>query len=152
MNTFQHPIFYALLICIAGISIPIMAALQSRLGTMLHSTSLATTMLFLLVAVVSLIYLFLSGGLSKNSVQEQIPIFYYFDCLLVVFYILSITWVAPEFGVDNTISLVLLGQLISIVVIDHFSLLGVIRSSLSIERLIGLIFMVIGVFMTVRRF
>lgn len=152
MNSFQQPIFYALLMCIAGIGIPIMAALNSRLGTMLHSTSLATTILFVLAAVVSLIYLFLTGGMPKNSVQEAIPIFYYFGGLFVIFYIFSITWVAPKFGVGNAVSLVLLGQLISMVVIDHFSLFGVIRSSLSIERLIGLIFMVIGVFMTIRRF
>jgi transporter family-2 protein len=152
MNTFQQPIFYALLMCIAGIGIAIMAALNSRLGTMLHSTSLATTILFVFAAIVSLIYLFLSGGMPKNSVQESIPTFYYFGGLFVIFYIFSITWVAPKFGVGNAISLVLLGQLISMAVIDHFSLFGVIRSSLSIERLIGLIFMVIGVFMTVRRF
>lgn len=152
MSFFHQPIFYALLMCIAGIGIPIMAALNSRLGTMLHSTSLATTILFVLAAVVSLIYLFLSGSVPKNSVQESIPIFYYSGGLFVIFYILSITWVAPKFGVGNAVSLVLLGQLISMAVIDHFSLFGVIRCSLSIERLIGLIFMIIGVFMTVRRF
>ena len=152
MNTFQQPIFYALLMCIAGIGIPIMAAFNSRLGTMIHSTALATTILFVVAAVVSLIYLFLSGGMPKYYVQEPIPILFYFGGLFVIFYILSITWVAPKFGVGNAVSLVLLGQLISMAVIDHFSLFGVICCSLSIERLIGLIFMIIGVFMTVRRF
>ena len=44
--------------------------------------------------------------------------------LLVAFYVLSITWVAPRFGLGNAIMCVLLGQLISAAVIDQFGLMG----------------------------
>lgn len=42
----------------------------------------------------------------------------------VAFYVLSITYVAPHFGVGNTVFFVLLGQLTSAAAIDHFGLFG----------------------------
>ena len=152
MNYFQQSIFYALLMCVAGFGIPVMAALNGSLGTKLHSPALATTILFMVGGVVSLAYLFLSGGISKSPIQEPIPIFFYLGGVFVIFYILSITWVAPKFGVGNAVSFVLLGQLISMAVIDHFGLLGALQHSVSSQRFAGLALMIVGVFLTVRRF
>ena len=149
MNYFQHPIFYALLMCVAGLGIPVMAALNGGLGTKLQSPALATTILFMVGGMVSLSYLFFSGAIPKTTIQKPIPIFFYFGGVFVLFYILCITWVAPKFGVGNAITFVLLGQLISMVVIDHFGLLGALQYSISIQRMAGLIFMVIGVFLVV---
>lgn len=151
MNIFQQPIFYALLMCVAGVGIPIMAALNSHLATMLHSPALATSILFMVATVVSLAYLFLSGGIPKSPIKEPIPIFFYLGGLLVIFYILNMTWVAPKFGVGNAISMVLLGQLASMAIIDHYGLLGALKHTISIQRLAGLAFMMFGVYLIVRR-
>jgi transporter family-2 protein len=128
-----------------------MAALNANLGTKLGSSALATSILFLVGWVVSLAYLFLSGGLPKSPTSEPIPIYFFLGGLLVIFYILSITWVAPKFGVGNAISMVLLGQLISMAVIDHYGLLGSLKHTISMQRLVGLAFMMLGVYLTVRR-
>jgi transporter family-2 protein len=129
-----------------------MAALNSHLGTKLHSPVLATSILFVVGTVVSLATLFLSGGLPKIPIKEPIPIFFYFGGLFVIFYILAMTWIAPKFGVGNAISMVLLGQLISMAIIDHYGFLGAIKQAISIQRLAGLAFMVLGVFLVVRRY
>ncbi|MCJ8294227.1 MAG: DMT family transporter [Colwellia sp.] len=151
MNVFQQPIFYALLMCVAGVGIPIMAALNGNLGAKLHSPALATTILFIVGGVVSLAYLLLSGGMPKPPIKEPIPMYFYFGGLFVIFYILSMTWVAPKFGVGNAISMVLLGQLMSMVVIDHYGLWGALKQTMSMQRLVGLAFMILGVYLTVRR-
>ena len=152
MGYFQQPIFYALLMCVAGSGIPVMAALNGGLGARLHSPALATAILFMVGGVVSLAYLFLSGGIPKAPFKEPIPIFFYLGGLFVIFYILSITWVVPKFGVANAVSLVLLGQLGSMAFIDHFGLLGALQYSISSQRLAGLALMIVGVFLTVGRF
>ena len=151
MSFFQQPIFYALLMSIAGVGIPVMAALNGSLGTKLNSPALATTILFVVGGLVSTIYLLLSKGIPTMPIHKPIPLFFYCGGLFVIFYILSITWVAPKFGVGNAISFVLLGQLISMVVIDKFGLLGAPRYSLSIQRLCGIALMIVGVFLSVRR-
>jgi len=152
MNFFQQPLFYALLMCIAGIGIPIMAALNSYLGNKLSSPVFATTILFMVASSMSLVALFFSGGIPKPHIKEPIPIVFYLGGIFVVFYILSMTWVAPKFGIGNAISMVLLGQLFSMVVIDHFGLLGAIKHTVSIQRLSGLALMILGVYLTIRRF
>jgi bacterial/archaeal transporter family-2 protein len=152
MSYFDQPIFYVLLMCVAGFGIPVMAALNGGLGSKLESPALATSILFIVGAVVSLSYLFFLGGIPKSPIEQAIPIVFYMGGVFVVFYILSITWVIPRFGVANAISLVLLGQLISMTVINHFGLLGTLQNSISCHRIGGLVFMMIGVFLTVGSF
>lgn len=152
MNNFHTPIFYALLMLAAGLGIPIMAALNSGLGTKIQSPALATSILFFVGGAVSLGYLFLSSGMPKLISEESIPFYFYLGGLFVLFYILSITWVAPKFGVGNAVSFVLLGQLMSMAVIDHYGLFGAQQHPMSMQRIVGLLFMAVGVVLAVRRF
>ena len=66
----------------------------------------------------------------------------------VVFYMLSVTAIAPHFGIGNAIFFVLLGQLISAAFIDHFALFGSTGSALTLTRAIGLALMSLGVWLT----
>jgi transporter family-2 protein len=61
------------------------------------------------------------------------------------------TWVAPKFGVGNAISMVLMGQLVSMAIIDHYGLLGALRQTLSIQRLTGIALMMLGAYFIIRR-
>lgn len=151
MNLFQQPLFYALLMGVAGMGIPIMAALNSNLGTRIHSPALATSILFIVGTILSLAYLFLSGGMPKEPIKEPVPILFYLGGLFVIFYILTMTWVAPKFGVGNAISMVLLGQLISMAIIDHFGLLGALKQTLSFQRSVGIALMMLGVYFVIHR-
>ena len=65
-----------------------------------------------------------------------------------IFYILSITTIAPRFGVGNAIFFVLLGQLISAAVIDHLALFGSSGSPFTMTRAFGLGFMAVGIWFT----
>jgi transporter family-2 protein len=61
---------------------------------------------------------------------------------------LSITYVAPRFGIGNAVFFVLLGQLVSAAAIDHFGLFEARVSPLSFTRLFGIALMAVGVFVT----
>jgi transporter family-2 protein len=67
--------------------------------------------------------------------------------VLVVFYILAVTWAAPRIGVGNAIFFVLLGQLIAAAAIDHFGLFGALKTTLTLKRAIGLLVMALGVYL-----
>ncbi len=94
MNYFSAANILCFVDVCSRLGIPIMAALNGSLGAKLHSPALATTILFMVGGVVSLANLFLSGGISKFPIQAPIPILFYLGGLCVIFYILSITWVA----------------------------------------------------------
>jgi transporter family-2 protein len=151
MNVLNQPTAYAVIMLVAGLGIPVMAALNGGLGAKLQSPALATVILFAVGLLTSLLILLITEGIPKFDSNLLIPKHYFLGGLLVIFYILSITWVAPRFGIANAISFVLLGQLLSMTLIDHFSLFGAVNYELSVQRSIGLILMVIGVFLVVRK-
>jgi bacterial/archaeal transporter family-2 protein len=63
---------------------------------------------------------------------------------------LSVTWIAPRFGVGNAIFCVLLGQMASAAMIDHFGLFGAIVKPMGSARASGIGLMILGVLMTQR--
>jgi transporter family-2 protein len=66
----------------------------------------------------------------------------------MAFYLLSITFVAPKFGVGNAVFFVLIGQMISAAAIDHFGLFGAQVSPISLTRAAGIGLMACGVWLT----
>ena len=67
---------------------------------------------------------------------------------LIAFYVLAITFIAPHFGLGNAVFFVLLGQLISAGLIDHFGLFGARQVPVSPTRLLGILVMAAGVALT----
>ena len=152
MDQFHHNgTAYALLMLFAGMGIPVMAALNAGLGAKLQSPALAATILFFVGLAGSMAFLLIFEGIPSGRSTKEIPIYFYFGGLFVLFYVLSISWVAPRFGIGNAISFVLLGQLLAMITVDQFGLMGAEQTSLTWQRIVGLVFMTIGVFLVVRR-
>lgn len=143
-------ITYALIMLLSGLGIPIMAALNGDLGAKLQNPTLATTILFVVSSLISVVYLAISGNWPK-SIPNNAPAYLYSGGVFVIFYVLSVTSIAPKFGIGNAISFVLLGQLISMALIDHYQLFGMPHNPINTTRFLGLILMVAGVFLAVRR-
>ncbi|PCI79131.1 MAG: hypothetical protein COB20_05450 [SAR86 cluster bacterium] len=147
----QNSTLYALIMLCAGIGIPVMAALNAGLGTKLQSPALAASILFVVAMAASVLFLLLVEGIPTSFSAPSMPFYYYLGGLFIVFYVLGVTWIAPRFGIGNAISFVLLGQMLSMATIDQFGLMGAPQTSLTLPRLMGLIFMLIGVFLVVRK-
>ena len=138
---------YAITMLAAGIGIPVLAAMNAALGRHLGAPMLAGAVLlavgFLTASVVALITG--PGALVKLA---SAPRHLLLAGLLLAFYVLSITAIAPKFGVGNAIFFVLVGQLLSAATIDHFGLFGAQSVPLSGSRLCGLLLMATGVVLT----
>jgi len=147
----SNPLFFATLMLATGIGIPVMAALSSTLGARYGSPAFAASVLFLVALSISVVFLFAVEGGLKPVPKISLPFYFYLGGAFVAFYVLSVTWVAPQFGVGNAVAFVLLGQLISMAAIDQFGLLGAPVHAISLQRSIGLILMSVGVFLAVRR-
>ena len=139
---------YALTMLLAGIGIPVLAALNAALGVRLGSPVAAAAVLFVVALSATLAVLVLSGQPRALSGIATAPRHLLLAGCLVAFYILGITFVAPRFGLGNAVFFVLLGQLISAAVIDHFGLFGAQISPLSLTRALGIGLMGLGVFFT----
>ena len=138
---------YALIMLLAGIGIPILATLNAALGVRLGSPAAAATILFLVALASSAVFFALSGGQGMARVVAA-PKHLLLAGVLIAFYVLSITYIAPHFGVGNAVFFVLLGQLISAAAIDHFGLFGAQVTTLGPARLGGIALMATGVWLT----
>ncbi|MBB5186095.1 transporter family-2 protein [Zhongshania antarctica] len=147
----SNTLIYSSVMLVAGLGIPVMAALNGGLGERLQSPAHAAAILFFIGLILATAYLLATVGLPANLFGTDTPRYLYFGGFFVVFYILSITWVAPRFGVSNAISFVLLGQLIAMTIIDHFGLLGVQKYAFGAQRGVGLVLMALGVFMVLNK-
>ncbi|MCY4358894.1 MAG: DMT family transporter [Gammaproteobacteria bacterium] len=147
----QNTLTYAAIMLLAGIGIPTMAALNAGLSERLQSPALGATILFGLATLLSIACLLIFEDKPRSLLAENLPIYYYLGGFFVVFYIMSITWVAPNFGIGNAVSFVLIGQLISMMMIDQFGLMGAPQTSINLQRLIGVIIMAVGVLLVVRK-
>ncbi len=139
--------FSASIMLAAGLGIPILASLNSALGQFIGSPVVAVIVL-LGVAFITICLISLTTNNLPITKLIDAPKHLFIAGFFVVFYMLSVTAIAPHFGVGNAIFFVLLGQLISAAVIDHFALFGSSGSSLTLTRATGLALMSLGVWLT----
>jgi transporter family-2 protein len=141
---------HAALMFAAGMGVPLLAALNAALGQRLGSPVAAGAILFAVAFATALLVLLVTGqGGALTKAQGQPPMLFLAGCLMV-FYLLSITFVAPRFGLGNAILFVLLGQIVSSAIIDATGLMGLAARPVSATRLLGLVVMAFGVFLSQR--
>ncbi len=140
---------YAAVMLAAGIGIPVLAALNAALGVRLGSPVAAAMVLFC-VALLCSAAVWAALGRTGLAKLNEAPRHLFLAGALVAFYILSITFIAPHFGIGNAVFFVLLGQLISAAAIDHLGLFGARISPLSLTRATGIAVMALGVWITQR--
>lgn len=149
MSSGNAPTLAAIML-LTGIGIPVLAALNGGLGLRLGSPMAASVVLFGLAMLITLTLSVLTGTAGHIRLSGDIPPAFYLGGVFVAFYIISITFIAPRLGVGNAIFFVLVGQLLSAAVIDHFGLLGATRFPIDTRRLAGIALMALGVWLARR--
>lgn len=139
---------YTLVMLAAGIGVPVLAALNSGLGKAIQSPTGASVLTLCFALILALVTLMVIGEAGKLKEVPLAPKHFLFAGLFMAFYLLSITFIAPKFGVGNAVFFVLIGQMISAAAIDHFGLFGAQISPLSLSRAAGLGLMAVGVWLT----
>lgn len=138
---------YALIMLAAGIGIPMLAAMNAALGRSIGSPTAAATVLFVVAFLCSLAVAVLTGPHQLGRFATA-PKHLFLAGTFVAFYVITVTYIAPYFGVGNAVFFVLLGQLISAAAIDHFGLFGAQISPLGMTRASGIAMMAAGVWLT----
>lgn len=138
--------FYVALSLLAGVLIPIMAALSGAMGRTLGNPQVASLLVVTGAFLMALAFSLATGaqGFDWGRLTQATPL-QVASGFAMAFYLLSITYLAPRFGVGNAVMLVVAGQIASSAVIDHFGLFGAPHKPIDLMRAAGLVIMVIGV-------
>ena len=126
-----------------------MAILNGGLARATGGTIRATVLLFAIGLLASLVVAAATRApIPGIQTLTRISLFQYAGGVIVGSYILSITFLAPRFGVGNAILFAVTAQLLTSAFIDHFALAGATLRPLTAMRAIGLLIVVAGVVIT----
>jgi transporter family-2 protein len=134
----------------AGSAIAVQAAVNSQLAVGLGGNIPAAALVSFAVGTLALGAIALTkGGLvvAVESLSAQ-PAWRLGGGLLGAGAIFCTVLLAPRIGLANMLALVIAGQLLSSLAIDHFGLIGVAVREVSRVKLAGALVMLAGVFLT----
>ena len=143
---------YILLALAAGAMMPTQAATNNKMAMVVESPILSAFISFFVGTVALFVYVLISGAPIANlaSVREA-PAVAWAGGFLGAFFVTAAVTLVPRLGVAMTFSLIIAGQMIVTLVIDHFGLLGVPVKEVSLARVAGIVLIAAGVVL-IRRF
>ena len=124
-----------------GMQVPIAGAMGQRVGGIASSF-----IIHLRGAIFSGLFLFLRGG-EKIRDWTTLPWYMLIAGIFGLILYLTINVTLPRLGSTMMVSLIIVGQLMAGVVIDHFGLLGVVTRHIDLPRAIGLVVLVLGAYL-----
>lgn len=145
---------YALLLLalLAGMMMPTQAMVNGKMAAFVGSPISAALISFVVGTAALLVYVVVFGGpfATLLSAREAPPVAWVGGLLGAFFVVIAATLV-PRIGAAMTFSLMIAGQMIATLTIDHFGLLGVPAKSVSLARIGGILLIMAGVVL-IRRF
>jgi transporter family-2 protein len=144
--------FYFLLALAAGTMMPTQAAINSKLAGYVQSPISAAFISFLIGTVGLFIYMLVTGTpISSLANIKDAPPVAWLGGLLGAFFVATAVILAPRIGVAMTFSLIVAGQMLITLVLDHFGFLGLPVKEISLARIGGALLVIAGV-VVIRRF
>ena len=143
---------YILLALLIGASIPVQVAANTTLRAFLGHPFWVSVAIFALGFALSLL---LALGARVNAPRladvPVVPLWAWSAAFLAILYQVGTIVAGPRLGAASLIGLIIAGQLVTALVIDHFGLLNFELHPANWQRLLGAAFLLVGVTL-IRRF
>lgn len=137
---------------LAGMLIPVQAATNAAFSRVTGTPFITGLIVFVTGLLAVLAYVLVSGQTFPSMTQlKNAPWYGYMGGLIVAFYVIVITFAAPRLGVASAIGLVITGQVIGAVAIDHFGLFDTAVRALDLKRLAGVFCMIAGIYLVMKK-
>jgi transporter family-2 protein len=148
----KNEIFYFVLALITGALIPVQAATNALLSRSIGNPYITGLVVFVVGLLGMILFiLFSRTGLPTMQQLSAAPPAGYLGGLIVATYVIMITILAPRIGVGPAIGLIVTGQILCAVAIDHFGLFNVAVRQLDLRRLGGVLLMICGVYFVMKK-
>ncbi len=152
MASFFNNYFFLILAVLAGAMMPTQAAINNKLAMSVDSPILSAFISFAVGTIALFLYILATGIPLGNLLEaKNASVVAWSGGVLGAFFVASTITLVPRLGVALTFSLVIAGQMLVTLVIDHFGFLDVPVKEVNLPRLLGVTFITIGVIL-IRRF
>lgn len=139
------------LAAIAGVLVGMQAPINARLGRTIGSVQAATFSFVAGTIALALVAALFYGGLGSFGQVGKAPWWALVGGLLGAVYVTVAIVTVRTLGVSGLTATVIAGQLAAAVAIDRFGLLGISKQPIGAARIVGLLLLVVGVVLVVRR-
>jgi len=140
-----------LLAAAAGVFVGLQAPVNSRLGKEIGSLQAATVSFTIGLLALILVASLSSGGISGVTNAGKAPWWALIGGVLGAFYVTVALITVRTLGLSALTAIVVSGQLAIAVVVDRFGLLGIAKQHIGAPRIIGLVLLLVGAVLVVRR-
>ena len=140
---------YMIWALLAGSFIPVVGILNGRASRVLGDPFHACLLVFLITLVLAVLAMLLAGrGVPDLGDFAKLQPIEFGAGLIVAFYVMSATMLAPKIGVANFIVMAVSGQIIFSLMIDHFGLFGTPVRPVSLLQIGGAAMLLGGLIIT----
>lgn len=141
-----------LLALVVGAVLPLQAGINAQLRTGVGHPVTAALVSFLVgTAALALYLVVLRPALPAFPALARVPWWHWTGGLLGALYVVTAVIVAPRLGATALIALVVAGQLLTSLALDHFGLVGYERRPVDLTRIAGVGLLFVGMLLAIRR-
>jgi bacterial/archaeal transporter family-2 protein len=139
-------VYYVILALLAGACAPTQAGINSQLGSIAGDPSIAAMISFMVGAIGLTTYVVVTGvPWPSIRIFGEVPWWMWTGGLLGAILVFVSIVLAPKLGATATLGLIVAGQMVVSVVLDHFGLVGYEEHPTNIWRILGVILLLVGV-------
>ncbi len=137
---------------ILGTIMPTQAAINNKLSIHLSNPILAALTSFLVGSVTLILYCLFNGTPLTNLGQiKNAPPSALLGGFIGAIYVACVTFLVPRLGVALLFSIIVAGQMLTTLFLDHYGVFGVPIREVSLPRVLGILLIIGGVIL-VRKF
>ncbi|WP_139853153.1 DMT family transporter [Acinetobacter pullicarnis] len=135
-----------------GVAMALQTALNAQLRSYLYSPLQAALLSFIVgTLLLSLLVFFQQSAKPNLSMLGLIPWYLWLGGCLGVYAISMSIYTVPQLGFLTLSGLIIFGQIVMSMLLDHFAWFGIEKTEISWSRCLGAVIIFIGVMLTLQR-
>lgn len=147
----MNKVFRIILTFLAGAFLPIQAGLNTKLGKAAESPVYASMFSFVVGIAGIILYIIITRQTFSWAGVKEAPLYAWIGGLLGAFYVTIIILAFPKLGPGLTFGLIVGGQMILSVVLEHYNVLVEQQNPINYMKILGIILVIAGVII-IRKF
>ncbi|BCR04469.1 membrane protein [Desulfuromonas versatilis] len=141
-------VFFILLALLAGFSVPTQAGINAQLNLWTRSPVLASAISFAVGTLALVVYTLVARiPLPSLGTLSGHPWWIWIGGCLGAFFVASTVILAPKLGATTMVALILAGQMVASLLLDHFGWLGYPLHPISLGRIAGVLLLCAGIWL-----
>jgi transporter family-2 protein len=132
---------------VTGIMMTVQGAINAVLASKIGTYGSVLIVTFVNLVLVGFIVVIIPNAVSFQNLPGWNRWYLYLGGVLGVFILASINLILPRFGTTLGFIYLISGQLVAAIIIDHFGLFGLEKTTVDITKIIGIVMFISGAYL-----